>query len=166
MIIIGIDPGTRFTGFGLIHFKDGRYEVIDYGVIQPPLKAPLEKRYLAIFTALEHLIQKYKPSHLAIETQFVDKNVQSAIKLGMARGVCLLAAAKAGIFVSEYSPTMTKKAVVGKGHASKKQMQKMVQLLLNLNSEIKEDAADALALAICHFHSLSLSTSLKSIMRT
>lgn len=166
MIIIGIDPGTRFTGFGLISFKEGRYDVLDYGVIQPPSKAPLEKRYLAIFTALEHLIQKFNPGYLAIETQYVDKNVQSAIKLGMARGVCLLAAAKAGILVSEYSPTMTKKAVVGKGHASKKQMQKMVQLLLNLEQEVKEDAADALALAICHFHSLNLSTSLKSIMRT
>lgn len=153
MIIIGVDPGTRMTGFGIIEHVNNSYRVLDFGVIQPPLKAPLEKRYLAIFLALEHLMEKYKPVCLAVETQYVDKNVQSAIKLGMARGVAILAAAKAGLEVNEYSPSMAKKAVVGKGGASKKQMQKMIQLLLNLDQEIKEDAADALALAICHLHS-------------
>lgn len=156
MILFGIDPGTRITGFGIVELMGNVYRVLDYGVIRPPEKASLEKRYLAIFTSIEHLIQKYRPDNVVIETQFVDKNVQSAIKLGMARGVCILAAAKAGIDVKEYTPTMTKKAVVGRGHASKRQMQKMVQLLLNISEEIKEDAADALALAICHFHSLKL----------
>lgn len=163
MIIFGVDPGTRFTGFGIIRFANNQYHVMDYGVIRPPANAPLEKRYLAIFTSLEHLIEKYKPDSLAVETQFVGKNVQSAIKLGMARGVCLLAAARAKIDVNEYSPTKTKKAVVGRGHASKDQVIKMVQLLLNINQEIKEDAADALAIAICHIHTLSLSTKIQII---
>lgn len=156
MIVIGVDPGTRFTGFGIIQLVNNTHKVLDFGVITPPSKAPLEKRYLAIFLALEHLIDKYKPISLAVETQYVDKNVQSAIKLGMARGVCVLAGAKADLQISEYSPTMTKKAVVGNGHASKKQMQKMIQLLLNIKEDLKEDAADALALALCHLHSRHL----------
>ncbi|MCH9631940.1 MAG: Crossover junction endodeoxyribonuclease RuvC [Chlamydiae bacterium] len=163
MIIIGVDPGTRFTGFGIIEFSNNQYHVIDYGVIRPPTNAPLEKRYLAIFTSLEHLIEKYKPSCLAVETQFVGKNVQSAIKLGMARGVSILAAARAQLEVKEYSPTMTKKAVVGRGHASKEQVIKMIQILLNIDQEIKEDAADALAIALCHIHSLNLNTKIQAI---
>ena len=165
MIIFGVDPGTRFTGFGVIKFTDNQHHVLDYGVIKPPTNAPLEKRYLAIFTSIEHLVQKYKPSLLAIETQFVGKNVQSAIKLGMARGVCLLAAAKAQIGVKEYSPTMTKKAVVGRGHASKEQVQKMIQLLLKLDQEVQEDAADALAIALCHIHSVALQSKLQNLSR-
>ncbi len=160
MIVIGIDPGTRITGFGIVEVLNNQYQVLDYGVICPPVKAPLEKRYLAIHTALRHLLQTFKPQHLAIETQFVDKNVQSAIKLGMARGVCILAAAQEQIDVHEYTPTTTKKAVVGKGHASKRQVQKMIQLLLGMEKEVCEDTADALAIAICHHHALKFKASL------
>ncbi len=163
MIILGIDPGTRFTGFGIIEFINNQHKLLDYGVIRPPYNAPLEKRYLAIFTSIEHLIEKFKPQNLVVETQFVGKNVQSAIKLGMARGVCLLAAARASIDVKEYTPTMTKKSVTGRGHASKKQMQKMVAMLLNIDPEIKEDAADALAIAICHIHTLQLNSKIQTL---
>ncbi len=166
MIVFGIDPGTRITGFGIVKLIGNEHHVLDYGVIRPPHNAPLEKRYLAIFTSIEHLIDKFKPASVVIETQFVDKNVQSAIKLGMARGVCILAAARAQIQVAEYSPTLTKKAVVGRGHASKKQVQKMIQLLLNIQEEITEDAADALALCLCHIHTLKYSLQLQNITRS
>ncbi len=156
MIILGVDPGTRITGFGIIRSQNSQIQVLDYGTIRPPANAPLAKRYLAIFEALCHLIAKYQPQGLAVETQFVQKNVQSALKLGMARGACLIAAAQADIEVFEYAPTRAKKSVVGKGHASKSQMQKMIRLLLNITEEVQEDAADALAIALCHHHSLSL----------
>lgn len=149
MVILGIDPGTVITGYGLI---DGT-RVLDYGCIRPPAKLDLHKRYLIIFTAIEDLIEKFKPEALSVETQYVSKNPQSALKLGMARGVAILAATRANIPVFEYTPSRAKQAVVGKGSASKYQVQKMTQLLLKLGAPPEpEDAADALALALCHLH--------------
>jgi crossover junction endodeoxyribonuclease RuvC len=146
-IILGIDPGTRITGYGVISFPS---EPIDFGSIQPPPNLPLEKRYHIIFNAIETLIALHKPIAIAVESQFVLKNPQSAIKLGMAKGMVLLAAARANIPVYEYAPTKAKLAVVGRGHASKFQVQRMIQSLLRLPSLPEpEDAADALALAIC-----------------
>lgn len=164
MIVFGVDPGTLKTGFGVIEFLNSQYRLLDFGTICPPAKAPLEQRYLVIFSAIEYLITKHKPHSLAVETQFVDKNVQSAIKLGMARGVCLLAAARANIHVKEYTPTMTKKATVGKGHASKQQVQYMISRMLNISQEIEEDAADALALALCHLHTLQANSKIQALM--
>ena len=164
MIIIGVDPGTRITGIGIIQHENNRCKVLYYGTIKPPPKAPLEKKYYAIFTALDHLLLKFKPQFLAVETQFVNKNVQSAIKLGMARGACLIAAAKHDVSVKEYAPTLAKKAVVGKGHASKLQVQKMVKILLNLDALICEDTSDALALALCHAHSSHLNEKLQNLL--
>ncbi|KIC76191.1 Crossover junction endodeoxyribonuclease RuvC [Neochlamydia sp. EPS4] len=153
VIIIGIDPGTRITGYGIIRVVGNVYQVLDYGCIRPPANYKLTERYLVIFNALEALIHQYSPEALAVETQYVSKNVQSAIKLGMARGIAILAAKKKGIAIFEYSPSKAKLAVVGNGSASKGQVQKMVQLLLKLAQPPKpEDAADALALAICHAH--------------
>lgn len=163
MIIIGIDPGTRITGYGIIAHKNNCSTVIDFGTIRPPQKNPLEERIYTIYTTLDHLITKYKPHVLSVETQFVNKNVQSAIKLGMARGACLIAAVKHGLEVSEYAPTLAKKAVVGKGHASKLQVHKMVRALLNLDGKISEDAADALALALCHVHALHLKNRIQNL---
>lgn len=155
VIILGVDPGTRITGFGLILVEGGERRVLDYGCIRPPAKLPTEKRYLTIFNALDILIDKHKPHALSIETQYVHKNVQSAIKLGMARGVAILAATRRDIPVFEYTPSKAKKAVVGNGNASKHQIQQMTQLLLNLSEPpTPEDAADALALALCHANSL------------
>lgn len=151
-IILGIDPGTQVTGYGIIR---GEKKVLDYGCIRPPIKLSPQERYLFIFTGIEYLIEQFAPAALAIETQFVYKNPQSALKLGMARGMAILAAAKKKIDVFEYTPRKAKLAVVGNGAASKEQVQKMVQYLLELPSLPKpEDAADALALALCHAHTL------------
>jgi crossover junction endodeoxyribonuclease RuvC len=149
--ILGIDPGTKVSGYGLIDVEARRYTAIDYGCIRPPLQFKLSERYLVICNGVEELIDKYQPHALVVETQFVHKNVQSAIKLGMARGAVLIAAKKKGLPVFEYAPTKAKCAVVGSGKASKYQVQVMVQKLLSLGMPPQpEDAADALALAICH----------------
>jgi crossover junction endodeoxyribonuclease RuvC len=150
-IILGIDPGTRITGYGVIKVRHSHIEPIDFGCIRPPTQQELPARYLALFNGLEKLLTQYSPDAVAIETQFVDKNVQSALKLGMACGALLVAAARHGIPIFEYTPRKAKLAVVGSGRASKQQVQKMIQLLLKLPLLPEpEDAADALALAICH----------------
>jgi crossover junction endodeoxyribonuclease RuvC len=156
MIIIGIDPGTKDTGFGIIEIVGNGYRVLDYGRIRTPSSIKLTDRYLIIYESVTELLEKYQPDVLVVEAQYVHKNVQSAIKLGMARGVIIVAAKKKKMEVFEYYPTQAKRAVVGNGAASKKQVQGMVQRLLNLAEPPEpEDAADALALAICHAHSLS-----------
>lgn len=153
MIILGLDPGTQITGYGLIQSKKRlHHQAIDFGCIRPPRTSHLNEKYLIIFESLEHLLDKYKPDALSIETQYVQHNIQGAIKLGMARGVCIVAAAKRKIPIFEYTPTQAKKSVVGNGRASKTQVQYMIQKLLNLPSSLTEDAADALALALCHNH--------------
>lgn len=155
MIILGIDPGTLVTGFGIIKCDQGGMYAIDYGCVRPPSTLKLTDRYLIIFEGVEELLERHCPQALVVETQFVQKNAQSAIKLGMARGIIIIAAKRKGIPVYEYSPTKAKSAVVGNGRASKQQVQGMVKLLLNLDSiPTPEDAADALALAICHAQSL------------
>jgi crossover junction endodeoxyribonuclease RuvC len=151
--ILGVDPGTRMTGYGIIRVKGHHYLPIDYGCIRPPAHYKLSDRYLVICEGVEQLIDQHQPDVLVVETQYVSRNIQSAMKLGMARGVVMLAAKKRGIPVYEYAPTQAKLAVVGTGRASKYQVQGMVQRLLNLSSPpTPEDAADALALAICHAH--------------
>lgn len=155
IIVLGIDPGTRVTGYGLILTQGSSYQALDYGCIRPPISLKLTDRYHILFNDISKLIEKYQPDFLAVETQYVYKNVQSAIKLGMARGVIMIAAKRCGVPIVEYAPTQAKLAVVGNGRASKQQVQGMVQRLLNL-SELPEpeDAADALALAMCHAHSV------------
>lgn len=150
-IILGIDPGTRITGYGLIRLLPTKIEALDYGCIKPPATLALPERYRIIFDSIEQLISKFHPHVLAVETQFVLKNAQSAIKLGMARGMAVLAAARAKMEVHEFAPSRAKQAVVGNGAASKTQVQKMIAALLDLPSLPEpEDAADALALAICY----------------
>lgn len=151
--ILGIDPGTRVTGFGIISECNGSFNPLDFGCIRPPAKLPIAERYLIIFNAVEHLLETHSPDAVAVESQFVYKNVQSAMKIGMARGTVLLAAARRKIPIYEYAPTKAKLAVVGNGSASKEQVQRMIQLLLKLpHPPEPEDAADALALALCHAH--------------
>jgi crossover junction endodeoxyribonuclease RuvC len=154
MIIIGIDPGTTVTGYGIIKVNHPSYFAVDYGCIRPPAKMKLSDRYLVIFESLDELLEKYRPDVLVVETQYVNKNVQSAIKLGMARGVSIVAAKRKGMRVYEYSPTKAKLAVCN-GKASKQQVQRMVQRLLNLAKPPPQDASDALSLAICHANKLS-----------
>lgn len=154
-IIIGIDPGTLITGYGIIKVFGSSNEVVDFGCIRPPSSEKLSERYLIIFNSLEKILEMHQPIALAVETQYFSKNVQSILKLGMARGAVIVAAKRKNIPVYEYSPTRAKKAVVGCGNASKRQVQIMVQALLNLKSLPEpNDAADALALALCHAHTM------------
>lgn len=159
-IILGIDPGTRITGYGVLRAPS---EPIDFGCIRPPPSLSLEQRYKIIFEGVEALIERHAPTAIAVESQFVMKNAQSAIKLGMAKGMVFLAAARKNIPVYEYAPKKAKLAVVGKGQASKFQVQRMIQMLLKLpNLPQPEDAADALALAICCAHHLRFSCTKRS----
>jgi len=153
MKILGIDPGSRATGYGLVLCEGNRLQHIDNGVIRPPEKAELATRLLYIQQELATVIARYAPECAAVEQVFVAHNAQSALKLGQARGVALLAAAQAGLDVSEYTPMQVKSAVVGYGRAAKGQVQQMVRALLNLPEIAQEDASDALAVAICHAHS-------------
>lgn len=165
-VIIGIDPGTRITGYGVIKVGDKpQIEPIDFGCIRPPAHLDPPTRFLILFESLELLLDEHTPDAVAVETQFFYKNVQSAIKLAMARAVVLLAAAKRKIPISEYAPKKAKLAVVGNGAASKEQVQKMIQLLLKLPTLPEpEDAADALALAVCHANTLSFKHRMSSCM--
>lgn len=156
-IILGIDPGSVVTGFGIIKKTHKELSVIDYGCIRPPAKLSISERYLIIHNSVDQLIQKYKPTSVAVETQFVYKNPQSALKLGMAKGAAIIAAAKYNIPLFEYAPKKAKLAVAGTGSASKHQVQKMMQLLLHLpQPPTPQDASDALALALCHAYQISL----------
>lgn len=154
-LILGVDPGTNITGFGLIHLSNRRFTLVDYGAIRLPASLPLSQRYRLIHEGIGDLIIRHQPTALVTETQYVSRNVQSAMKLGMARGVIMLAATLRGIEVFEYAPSKAKRAVVGNGAASKEQVQRMMQLLLGMvKLPEPEDAADALALALCHGHLL------------
>ncbi len=164
LVILGIDPGTCITGYGVILYSAHSQQALDFGCIKPPVKELLSRRYLIIFNGLSQLMDKYKPHAVSIETQFVSKNPQSALKLGMAKGMAILAATQRNIPIYEYPPKRAKQAVVGHGSASKEQVQKMMQLLFKLPlPPSPEDAADALALALCHGHTLSITKTLQGI---
>lgn len=164
LIILGVDPGTRITGYGLIAMQDRSYFPLDYGCIRPPADFKLSERYLVIFDSIEELIERYRPAALVVETQYVHKNINSALKLGMARGTAIIAAKRKKIPVFEYAPAEAKRAVAGNGRASKLQVQNMVKHLLKLSSLPQpEDAADALALALCHAHATSQTQKEKEI---
>ena len=152
MIIIGIDPGLAKTGFGIIDDADG-IRCVRYGVITTPPDTPLHARLKTIFHEITEILDTHKPDELAIERLFFSRNVTSAIEVSHARGVVLLAAAECAIGVFEYTPNQIKQAVTGSGRADKKQMQKMVGVLLGIDEKIPVDAADALAAAICHKNS-------------
>ena len=156
-IILGIDPGTRITGYGIIKTDFYTLTPLDYGHISPPATLPLYERYLIIHEGIEHLLNTFLVDTLSIESQFFSKNAQSALKLGMAKGMAILAAAKRKIAIYEYTPKKAKLAVVGRGNASKHQVQHMIQSVLQLKNLPKpEDVADALALAICHANHLKI----------
>ena len=154
--ILGVDPGTVTTGYGLIRRERSRLIHIDNGLIVAPRRAPLEERLDVIFEGLEKVLQSFDPEVMAVESVFSHRNVQSALALGHARGVILLAAGRRKIPVSSYAPALVKKTVTGSGRADKHQVQMMVKALLGLPEVPAEDAADALAMAICHSHHQSL----------
>jgi len=153
MRILGIDPGSRVTGYGVIEKRGNRLIHCDNGAIHTDRSPDFPGRLLAIFRGVEEVIDRYAPDVVAIEEVFFSRNVQIALKLGQARGAAIAAAAHRGLLVFEYTPMQIKSAVVGYGHARKEQVQRMVKTLLSLPEIAQEDASDALAAAICHAHS-------------
>ena len=151
MVIIGIDPGTATTGYGLIRETESGPQAIAYGVIRTPANLPLAQRLKTLYTDLRGLIAQHQPQAGAVEKLFFQKNVSTAMNVGHARGIVLLALAEANLPIGEYSPQDVKQAVAGYGSADKRQVQHMVHLLLNLPAKPHpDDAADALAIALCH----------------
>ncbi|MBM4287339.1 MAG: crossover junction endodeoxyribonuclease RuvC [Deltaproteobacteria bacterium] len=149
MTVLGVDPGSRATGYGLVAADGDRLRHVDSGFIAVPQRLPHSQRLAKIFQSLEGLIRVYDPTVLVVEAVFLANNVQSTIKLGQVRGVVLLAAGLANLPVFEYSPLVLKKAIVGYGQASKTQMLLMVEQLLGLKIN-NHNTADALALSLCH----------------
>lgn len=163
MRVMGIDPGTLTTGYGIVSEEDHKLFHVVSGGISPSAKQPFPKRLKKIYEELEKIMDKYKPHVVVVEDLFVSKNIKAALKLGHARGVAILAAVNAGLPVFEYAPAEVKQAVVGTGKAEKKQVQLMVKALLDLpKAPHPADAADALAAAICHIHSSRMREMLKS----
>ncbi|MCS3904182.1 crossover junction endodeoxyribonuclease RuvC [Methylohalomonas lacus] len=149
--VVGIDPGSRITGFGIIDCEGNHLRHVDHGAIQAG-DGELGERLRRIFSELGAAIDRHAPAEAAIERVFMNKNADSAIKLGQARGVAIVAASLQDVAVHEYSANQIKQALVGRGHATKTQIQHMVKILLNLRETPQADAADALAVAVCHAH--------------
>ena len=155
--MLGIDPGTAITGYGVVGEVQGELQPLAFGVIKTPADQPLPRRLQLIYRAVSDLAKEWKPTAAAVEELFFSRNVRTAMSVGHARGVTLLALADAGLDAAEYTPLAIKQAVTGYGNADKAQMQEMVRLLLRLDKVPRpDDAADALAVAICHLHSARL----------
>jgi crossover junction endodeoxyribonuclease RuvC len=154
--ILGIDPGSRITGYGIIQKQGNRLLHVDNGAIFTDSAGDFPLRLHRIFTGLSEIIERYRPDAMAVEQVFLSNNVQSALKLGQARGAAIVAGVSAGLPVSEYTALQVKQAVVGHGKAAKEQVQQMVKALLNLPEIAQADASDALAVAICHANSVAL----------
>jgi crossover junction endodeoxyribonuclease RuvC len=150
--ILGLDPGLRHTGWGVVDAVDNRLQFIAEGVIAPATTLELSERLRLLYEGVQQLIAAYAPTESAIEETFVNQNPVSTLKLGHARAAAMLAAAVAGLSVAEYKPNLVKKSVVGRGHADKAQVSAMVRILLPGACGNSPDAADALGVAICHAH--------------
>ncbi len=153
MRVIGIDPGSRFTGWGIVEQCRSRLLHVDSGVIVLNAKLPVLMRLGTIAAEVARILEIYSPEQASVEEIFVSHNVQSALKLGQARGAAVVALAQADLDIYEYTPRKIKQAVVGSGNAEKQQVQHMVKLILGLPEVPEENASDALAAAICHIHS-------------
>jgi crossover junction endodeoxyribonuclease RuvC len=154
MIILGVDPGTAIMGYGILRAEDDQIAIMDYGAITTPADWQMPRRLEHIYRELAALIAKHQPTDAAVEKLFFNKNVRTALSVGQARGVALLVAAQANLAVHEYTPLQIKQAIAGYGRAEKQQIQQMVKMLLQLDFIPQpDDAADALAIAICHAHS-------------
>lgn len=164
MLVVGIDPGTATTGYGLVRERetDSVLECVAYGVVTTPAGQPLPRRLQTIHRELKGVISLHRPDSGAVEKLFFQKNVTTAVAVGQGRGVAMLALADCGLEVGEYTPLQVKQAVAGYGRADKKQMQEMVRALLELEAIPRpDDAADALAVAICHLYSIKLNALLE-----
>ena len=164
MRILGIDPGSRFTGFGIIEVHGDRAVCITHGVIKTG-GGEFPQRLGMIFSRLQDLIRDHQPDQAAIESVFINRNPNSALKLGQARGAAVCAAIAHGLPVFEYSPRSVKQAVVGRGGAEKAQVGHMVAVLLQMQGDIGEDAADALAVALCHQHTQQTSDRMQKLQK-
>jgi len=150
--ILGIDPGLRRTGWGLIEAEGNRLIHVACGSVETDDKAPLSERLLTIHDGLAAVIETYRPHEAAVEATFVNSNAAATLKLGQARGIAMLVPARAGLAVAEYAPNVVKKNIVGAGHGEKAQIRMMIGVLLPKADPQSEDAADALAIAVTHAH--------------
>ncbi|MGD0844112.1 MAG: crossover junction endodeoxyribonuclease RuvC [Geobacteraceae bacterium] len=158
MRVLGIDPGSRITGYGIIDKEGNRLVHVDNGAIFTDSHRDFPMRLQRIYRGLTEIIAQYRPDAVAVENIFFATNVQSALKLGQARGAAIVAGVNAGLPVFEYTALQVKQAVVGHGRADKQQVQKMLKVLLNLPEIAQEDASDALATAVCHAHSIGMNS--------
>ncbi|MDO9694801.1 MAG: crossover junction endodeoxyribonuclease RuvC [Candidatus Latescibacteria bacterium] len=165
MVILGIDPGSHKTGYGLIECGGSQSKVIALGCLKARPGASLSARLLTIHHGLLEVLRKYQPQEAAVEATFYGKNVHSALVMGHARGVCLLAVEQAGCKLFEYSPLEVKKAVVGQGRAGKGQVGFMIRALLGLKVNPQEDEADALAVAMCHIQRRQFAAKVKAVAK-
>ncbi|MDP3025998.1 MAG: crossover junction endodeoxyribonuclease RuvC, partial [candidate division Zixibacteria bacterium] len=166
LVILGIDPGSTVTGYGVVKGSHDKAVLIDYGTIKVSYKKPLSLRLEEIYSGITDVISRIKPDQLAIEEAFYSKNAKSALVMGQVRGVALLAGAQAKIPIAEYSPREVKSSIVGTGAASKTQVQYMVKNILQLkNLPEPEDASDALAIALCHLNKLVSKKRIKEMVR-
>ena len=152
MRVLGVDPGATATGFGLVAVRGRSPAYVASGVIRPPSRRPFAERLLYLHTALVACIEQQAPDEMVVESLFHARSPRTAIVLGHARGVILLAAAQRGLAVSDYTPREIKQSVTGRGDASKQQVQNMVQRLIGAPAGLAHDASDALAVALCHLH--------------
>ena len=152
MRILGVDPGTRRTGAGIIESNGNRYSLVHFEIFTVPAQVPIADRLHRIHRFLQGILRDYRPDVLALENVFFGENAQSMVKIGEARACAMLAASEFGIDVVEYPPARVKQAVTGNGRATKEQMQQMVKRLLNMKTAPPADGADAVAVAICHLH--------------
>jgi len=150
MLVLGVDPGSLVTGYGLVKKEDNRLIYVGGGKISLPHSQPFHQRIHKIFLSLTEIVQAYHPEEMSIEDVFFAKNVKSALKIGHVRGAALVAAIQCGLRVFEYTPLQVKQSVVGYGRATKEQVRAMVKLILKLDTQLSLDTGDALAIAICH----------------
>ncbi len=164
MRILGIDPGSRFTGYGIIEVDGDRVSPVHYGVVKTG-GGEFPQRLGIIFKGIVEVIQEYAPQEVAVENVFMSKNASSALKLGQARGAAICAAVSNDLPVAEYSPRSVKQAIVGRGGADKVQVQHMIKILLRLQEIPAEDAADALAVALCHQHTQQTTNRMQALQQ-
>ncbi|MBW2095041.1 MAG: crossover junction endodeoxyribonuclease RuvC [Deltaproteobacteria bacterium] len=152
MLVLGVDPGSNVTGYGLVEKKNNKLSCVGYGIVRPPAKSPFSHRIYHIFKELSEIMGRFEPEQMAVEDLFYAKNAKSSLKLGHARGAIFVAAVQNKVRIFEYTPLEIKKSVVGYGRATKEQVRTMVKMILKLDTEPALDTTDALAAAICHLH--------------
>lgn len=166
MRVLGIDPGSETLGWGVVEGSGMKYSLADYGTVKSNPKEPFSKRLMKVYRGVEEIVEQFQPNVLSIEDAFYSVNVKVAMKLGQVRGVMLLLAEQRGIEIAEYAPRLIKQTVVGHGNAEKHQVAEMVRILLKMKTvPTPHDAADALAIAICHFHHAGLQSKINDAKR-